>query len=69
MTENHHHEHAHSQPASENTATCPVMVGTPVDKEEAEQLGRVRQVNGKEYYLCCDTCVADFDANPEQYEK
>jgi YHS domain-containing protein len=48
-------------------AYCPVMEGVPVDREEAEKLGRVREVSGKKYYLCCDACIADFDANPKQY--
>ncbi|MCH7520751.1 MAG: YHS domain-containing protein [Candidatus Marinimicrobia bacterium] len=43
------------------------MEETLVDKEEVEREGRVREYNGKKYYLCCDECITDFDANPEQY--
>ncbi len=47
----------------------PVMVGVPVDKEEAEKLGRVREYKREKYYLCCDACITDFDANPEHYAR
>lgn len=48
---------------------CPVMEGIPVDKEEAEVTGRVREFKGKKYYFCCDPCVTDFEMSPEQYAK
>lgn len=71
MTQKQDHTHHHSdesyQPMGDNIAICPVMKGIPVDMEEAEKLGRVREFNAKKYYLCCDDCVADFDANPEYY--
>lgn len=73
MHDNHDHDHNHThhdisgQPAGENTAQCPVMKGMMVNKEEAEKEGRVREYNGKKYYLCCDGCVADFDADPKKY--
>jgi len=71
MTEEHHH-HSHDdgkEITNENLAFCPVMEGTPVDKEKAEKEGRVREYEGKKYYLCCDACVTDFDSSPEKYTK
>lgn len=50
-------------------AFCPVMEGVPVDKEEAEKNGRVKEYKGKKYYLCCDPCVTMFEMSPEQYAK
>lgn len=70
MHEEHHHEHNDfdaTQIEADNLAVCPVMEGTPVDKEEAEKEGRVREYKGKKYYLCCSACEVDFDANPEQF--
>lgn len=66
-THNHHHHEESDNPVGENTAYCPVMKGTVVDKEKAEKEGRVREVNGKKYYLCCDGCVEEFDADPKAF--
>lgn len=65
----HNHHKSSDQPLGENTALCPVMKDIIVDKEEAKMQGRVREYGGQTYYLCCNTCVADFDANPQQYAK
>ena len=54
---------------SGNNLMCPVMKGTPVNKEEAEKAGLVREYNGKKYYFCCDACLIDFDQNPDDYAK
>ncbi len=61
--------HVHNAPVSENTAICPVMTDMVVDKDDAEKWNRVREFNGKKYYLCCYSCVVDFESNPEQYAK
>lgn len=54
---------------SKDTLTCPVMIGVPVDEEESEKNGCVREFEGKKYYFCCNSCVEDFDADPNQYAK
>jgi len=41
--------------------TCPVMVGEPVDPEIFVDY------EGKRVWLCCDSCVEDFNADPEKY--
>ena len=58
-----------SMEVDNETVFCPVMEGIPVDKEEAEKEGRVREYKGKKYYLCCDSCVESIDASPEQYAR
>ena len=81
MHDHTHHEdnHRHGQHGSTdqngNILTCSVMEGIPVDKEEAEANGWVREykqslplrVKGKKYYFCCSSCPEMFDANPETY--
>lgn len=68
--DNHTHDHGHTGSVSgDGQALCPVMEGMVVDKEEAAKEGRVRECKGHKYYLCCNGCLADFDANPEQYAK
>ncbi len=47
--------------------TCPVMKGIPVDRNEAESLGLVRDYKGKKYYFCCNSCSPMFDQDPEVY--
>jgi YHS domain-containing protein len=47
-------------------AICPVM-NTQVDKKTARSKQMVRKFNGKEYFLCCETCVKLFDKNPADY--
>ena len=53
--------------SEEELLTCPVMKGIPINKEESEENGWVREYNGKEIYLCCNGCVEQFDAEPEVY--
>jgi YHS domain-containing protein len=67
----HSHSHSHS-PAKPgrvqgDLAVCPVMTGNTVVKSEAESHGLFRDYNGTRYYLCCDTCLALFTADPEKY--
>ena len=62
------HDHAVS-PANisdDDKAICPVMK-VPVSKSEVTEDGLVREYSGKKYYLCCNTCVRQFDDDPEQY--
>jgi YHS domain-containing protein len=47
-------------------AICPVM-DTLIDKKTARSQQMVRKFNGKEYFLCCQTCVKMFDKNPTDY--
>ena len=53
-------------PAAE-MAQCPVMVGTPVVKADAEAAGLVRDHDGQRYWLCCAACGPLFDADPDRY--
>ncbi len=48
-------------------ALCPVMEGTPVVKQEAEEAGLFRDVDGQRYWLCCAACGPLFDADPARY--
>ena len=66
--EHHHHADVPASGSPDELAVCPVMHMT-VNKQQAEDSGLKRTYNGKEYYLCCHNCAADFDANPEQYAK
>ncbi|GAB3742321.1 hypothetical protein [Nocardiopsis nanhaiensis] len=59
-------EHLTSAPG-QDVAECPVMVGTPVIKSQAEELGLYRDHDGQRYWLCCDSCGPLFDADPERY--
>ncbi len=59
----HHHE---ASGTADELATCPVME-IAVNKKEAVAKGLVRTVNNKTYYLCCNTCAQQFDADPERY--
>lgn len=47
-------------------STCPIM-GSPVDKKEAEEEGLTREYKGKKYYFCCEGCPEKFDRDPESY--
>lgn len=62
------HDHAPAGGAIESSdkATCPVMEMS-VSKKETEKNGLVRIHDGQQYYLCCSTCAAQFDADPERY--
>lgn len=53
--------------AATDMAECPVMVGTPVVKADAEAAGLVREHNGQRYWLCCSACAPLFDADPDRY--
>lgn len=50
-------------------AECPVMVGSRVNKAEAQAEGLVREFDGRSYYLCCESCAAPWDADPARYAK
>ncbi|MCR4274877.1 MAG: YHS domain-containing protein [Candidatus Campbellbacteria bacterium] len=52
----------------ENQVVCPIM-GSPVDKAEAEKRGLVREYKGEKYYFCCNGCPEKFEKNPENYTK
>lgn len=63
-----HHDHVGGgvEIKKDDKAVCPVM-HIPVSKHEAEADGLVRTYSGEKYYLCCSTCIASFEENPEQY--
>lgn len=63
----HHHHGGAVSPAEGDAAECPVMKGTPVSMRETEELGLVREVDGRRYFLCCETCASLFDADPRSY--
>ena len=52
---------------ADDMTTCPVMVGTPVVKADAEAAGLVRDHDGQRYWLCCAACGPLFDADPDRY--
>lgn len=47
---------------------CPIM-GSLVDKKEAEEKGLIREYKGEKYYFCCGGCPEKFDNDPENYIK
>ena len=47
-------------------ATCPVM-GVPVDKRVANAHGLTRSHEGQVYYMCCNTCIKQFDSDPNKF--
>lgn len=65
MDHTHHHDHPVTGTPDELT-TCPVA-HVPVNRQEAEAAGRKRTVDDKDYYLCCDDCARQFDADPSKY--
>jgi YHS domain-containing protein len=67
--DSHSHNHNGARPHQDpgDLAECPVMPGNMVMKSEADADGMYRDYNGTRHYLCCDTCVADFDADPAAY--
>lgn len=68
MSDTHSHGHRHDAPAgASDLVACPVMPENQVSRAEAEAAGRTREWEGRTYYLCCDSCVAAFDANPAKY--
>ena len=54
--------------SEESKFVCPVM-GSPVDRKEAEDKGLVREYKGEKYYFCCDGCPEKFEKSPEGYIK
>lgn len=52
---------------SDDMTTCPVMVGTPVNKSGAEAVGLYRDYEGERYYFCCGGCGPAFDSDPAKY--
>lgn len=54
-------------PSAEDLAECPVMVGSPVVKADAEAAGLFRDYEGSRYYFCCAACGPLFDADPAKY--
>ncbi|GAB3709888.1 hypothetical protein [Mariniluteicoccus flavus] len=52
---------------SDATTTCPVMVGNPVNKQDAEEKGLFRDYDGQRYWLCCPGCGPTFDSDPAKY--
>jgi YHS domain-containing protein len=53
--------------ASAETAECPVMRGSTVDKAVAEAAGLFRDYEGQRYWFCCAGCGPAFDADPAKY--
>ncbi|MET9328815.1 heavy metal translocating P-type ATPase [Tsukamurella sp. NPDC003166] len=66
MAANDDAEAPHAKTADESTA-CPVMVGNPVVKSDAEAAGLFRDYDGERYYFCCPSCAPKFDADPARY--
>ena len=52
---------------SDDMTTCPVMVGNPVNKQDAEEKGLFRDYDGQRYWLCCAGCGPTFDSDPAKY--
>lgn len=53
--------------AGAEMTTCPVMVGSPVNKAHAESVGLFRDHEGERYYFCCAGCGPAFDSDPAKY--
>lgn len=51
----------------ETTQAVCIVTGDVVEKQQAEQVGHVRDYTGKKYYFCCNTCVTLFDKSPDKY--
>lgn len=52
---------------ADDMTTCPVMVGSPVNKSQAEAVGLYRDFAGERYYFCCAGCGPAFDSDPAKY--
>ena len=52
---------------SDDVTTCPVMVGTAVNKTAAEAAGLYRDYEGERYHFCCGGCGPAFDSDPAKY--
>lgn len=79
----HHHDHptppasscighasasaSPDQHDSADLAPCPVMEGSSVVKQSAEEAGLFRDHEGQRYWLCCAACGPLFDADPARY--
>lgn len=63
-----HHDHVGggTDIKEEERAICPVM-HIPVSKHEAEENGLVSTFEGKQYHMCCKTCIGMFERDPERY--
>lgn len=53
--------------AGDDMTTCPVMVGSPVNKKPAMATGLYRDYEGERYYFCCGGCGPAFDSDPAKY--
>jgi YHS domain-containing protein len=53
--------------SDDEMTTCPVMIGSPVKKKDAEAAGLYRDHEGERYYFCCAGCGPAFDSNPAKY--
>ncbi|WP_448071358.1 hypothetical protein [Georgenia yuyongxinii] len=81
MPHDHHHDHHHDHASAgghthegapaglpaDAVAECPVMVGTTVVEQEAEEAGLVREHAGSRYWLCCNSCGEQWDADPAAF--
>ncbi|WP_311214579.1 MULTISPECIES: hypothetical protein [unclassified Arthrobacter] len=65
----HNHPAASAGQERSDLIECPVMPGNKVIRSAAEADGMYRDYKGTRHYLCCDTCVALFDADPATYSK
>ncbi|MET1018292.1 MAG: hypothetical protein ABWX76_15835 [Leifsonia flava] len=64
----HHSESAVKvKDTGDDTAECPVMRGSFVNKADAEAQGLIREHEDTTYYLCCAACGPLFDADPVKY--
>jgi len=52
---------------SDDMTTCPVMVGSPVNKQKAVDAGLFRDFDGERYYFCCAGCGPAFDSDPAKF--
>src|SRR5699024_8910012 len=53
--------------SDDDMTTCPVMVGNPVNKQDAEEKGLFRDYYGQRFWLCCPGCGPTFDSDPAKY--
>lgn len=69
--ENHAADSGHREnllvEGSDDVTTCPVMVGNPVNKQDAEEKDLFRDFDGQRYWLCCPGCGPTFDSDPAKY--
>ena len=48
---------------AEKQVKCPIFVDDEIDEEE------VVEYKGKKVYMCCGTCVKEWNKNPDYYAK